>query len=130
MWTGKVEQPILSNERAKEMKGMAKNQKSYTPEFKQQAVGLYNGRGTSYPQLEREYGVNQSAVSGWVKQLPLPRYHRRKRPPSRSIRLSRKEGRRAIIEYIEGWYNRKRIHSAIGYITPQQKEDEGLKEAA
>ncbi|MCF2705652.1 IS3 family transposase, partial [Enterocloster clostridioformis] len=27
----------------------------------------------------------------------------------------------AIFEYIEGWYNRKRIHSAIGYMTPQQK---------
>lgn len=36
-----------------------------------------------------------------------------------------KEARRAIFEYIEGWYNRKRIHSAIGYMTPQQKEDEG-----
>ena len=32
-----------------------------------------------------------------------------------------KEARRAIFEYIEGWYNRKRIHSAIGYMTPQQK---------
>ncbi|MBE7716428.1 IS3 family transposase, partial [Enterocloster clostridioformis] len=28
----------------------------------------------------------------------------------------------AIFEYIEGWYNRKRIHSAIGYMTPQHKE--------
>ena len=37
-----------------------------------------------------------------------------------------KEARRAIFEYIEGWYNRKRIHSAIGYMTPQQKEDEEL----
>lgn len=34
------------------------------------------------------------------------------------------EARRAIFEYIEGWYNRKRIHSSIGYMTPQQKEDE------
>ncbi len=39
------------------------------------------------------------------------------------------EARRAIFEYIEGWYNRKRIHSAIGYMTPQQKEDEELKTA-
>ena len=38
-----------------------------------------------------------------------------------------KEARRAIFEYIEGWYNRKRIHSSIGYLTPQQKEDENLK---
>ncbi len=69
MWTGKVEQPILSNERAKEMKGMAKNQKSYTPEFKQQIVDLYHTGGISYPQLEREYDVNRSTISGWVKQL-------------------------------------------------------------
>ncbi|HZJ78339.1 MAG TPA: IS3 family transposase, partial [Clostridia bacterium] len=30
---------------------------------------------------------------------------------------------------IESWYNRKRIHSAINYMTPQQKEDEALKVA-
>ena len=40
------------------------------------------------------------------------------------------EARRAIFKYIEGWYNRKRIHSSIGYLTPQQKEDEELKKAA
>ena len=51
------------------MFNMAKNQKSYTPVFKQQIVELYNAGGTSYPQLEREYGVNRSALSNWVKQL-------------------------------------------------------------
>ncbi|WP_334292851.1 transposase [Enterocloster clostridioformis] len=49
------------------MFNMAKNQKSYTPEFKQQIVDLYNAGGTSYPQLEREYGVNRSTLSNWVK---------------------------------------------------------------
>ena len=34
---------------------MAKNQESYTPEFKQQIVDLYNAGGTSYPQLERDF---------------------------------------------------------------------------
>ena len=48
---------------------MAKNQKSYTPEFKQQIVDLYNAGGTSYPQPEREFGVNRSTLSNWVKQL-------------------------------------------------------------
>ena len=48
---------------------MAKNQRHYTPEFKQQIVDLYNAGGTSYPQLEREYGINQSTLSRWVKQL-------------------------------------------------------------
>lgn len=41
-----------------------------------------------------------------------------------------KEALRAIFEYIESWYNRKRIHSAIDYMTPQQKEDEELKRVA
>ena len=27
-----------------------------------------------------------------------------------------------VFAYIEGYYNRRRIHSAIGYITPQQAE--------
>ena len=51
------------------MKGMAKNQKSYTPESKQQLVELYNAGGASYPQPEREYGVNRSTLSNWAKQL-------------------------------------------------------------
>ena len=37
---------------------------------------------------------------------------------------------RMVPNNIEGWYNRKRIHSAIGYMTPQQKEDEELKKVA
>lgn len=41
-----------------------------------------------------------------------------------------RKARRAIFEYIEDWYNRKRIHSAIGYKTPQQKEDEELKKTS
>ena len=48
---------------------MAKNQTSYTLEFKQQIVHLYNARGTSYPQLERVYGANRNTISGWGKQL-------------------------------------------------------------
>lgn len=31
--------------------------------------------------------------------------------------------RLAVFEYIEAWYNRKRIHSSIGYITPQKCEN-------
>jgi hypothetical protein len=29
----------------------------------------------------------------------------------------------ANFEYIESWYNRKRLHGSIGYITPQKCED-------
>jgi len=30
---------------------------------------------------------------------------------------------KAIFEYIESWYNRKRIHSSLNYMTPQAFED-------
>ena len=35
---------------------------------------------------------------------------------------NRDTARRELFAYIEGYYNRARIHSAIGYITPQQAE--------
>ena len=69
MWTEKVEQSILSNEKATEMLGMTKNQRSYTPKIKRQILDPYNARGASYPELEREYGVNRSTLSSWVKKL-------------------------------------------------------------
>ena len=48
---------------------MAKNQKKYTQEFKQQIVDIYNTGTKSFPQLELEYGVARATMSGWVKQL-------------------------------------------------------------
>jgi transposase InsO family protein len=33
------------------------------------------------------------------------------------------DGRLALFEYIESWYNRNRIHSSINYMTPQEAED-------
>ena len=37
--------------------------------------------------------------------------------------------RLAVFEYIESWYNRERIHSSLGYITPQEWENK-LKRVA
>jgi putative transposase len=34
----------------------------------------------------------------------------------------RDAARRDLFAYIEGYYNRQRIHSAIGYIAPEQAE--------
>ena len=35
-----------------------------------------------------------------------------------------------LFKYIEGWYNRKRIHGSIGYLTPQEMEDLTLNQVA
>lgn len=37
---------------------------------------------------------------------------------------TRDEARRDLFAYIEGYYNRQRIHSALGYTTPEQSERE------
>ncbi|GJD72531.1 IS3 family transposase ISMdi5 [Methylobacterium goesingense] len=36
--------------------------------------------------------------------------------------MTRDEARRDLFAYIEGYYNRQRIHSALGYITPEHAE--------
>jgi transposase InsO family protein len=36
---------------------------------------------------------------------------------------TREEARAAIFEYIEVWYNRQRIHSILGYQSPEQFEN-------
>lgn len=35
---------------------------------------------------------------------------------------SRAAARAEIFEYIEVWYNRKRLHSTLGYVSPEQYE--------
>ncbi|MGH9116463.1 MAG: integrase core domain-containing protein [Acidimicrobiales bacterium] len=35
---------------------------------------------------------------------------------------TRADARRAIIRWIEGWYNARRLHSTLGYLTPMEKE--------
>jgi transposase InsO family protein len=35
---------------------------------------------------------------------------------------TRAQARTAIFDYIEGWYNRQRLHSALGYLSPEQFE--------
>jgi transposase InsO family protein len=40
---------------------------------------------------------------------------------------TRAEASRALFEFIEIWYNRQRRHSALGYRSPVQFEDELLQ---
>lgn len=36
---------------------------------------------------------------------------------------TRAAANRAIIRWIEGWYNARRLHSTLGFLTPNEKED-------
>ena len=48
---------------------MAKNQRSYTQEFKQQIVDLHNQAGKGISELSREYGIPKGTISTWIKNL-------------------------------------------------------------
>ena len=48
---------------------MAKNQKSYTPEFKQQIVDLHCKAGKGVTELSNDYVMSNGAVSPWIKNL-------------------------------------------------------------
>ena len=48
---------------------MAKNQKSYTPEFKKQIVDLHCKAGKGVTELSNEYGIPKATVYMWIKNL-------------------------------------------------------------
>jgi putative transposase len=43
--------------------------------------------------------------------------------------LSRNEARMLIFEYIESFYNRQRLHSTLGYISPEEFEEKAMANA-
>ncbi len=77
---------------------MAKDQRSYTPEFKQQLVDLYNAGGTSYPKLEREHGVDRSTLSDRVEQLSPVKVSEEGTVTLKEFRALQKEMQRLKIE--------------------------------
>ena len=49
---------------------------------------------------------------------------------NRAFFRTRQEARAAIFEYVEAFYNRVRLHSAIGYLPPCEHEATAAREAA
>ncbi len=43
---------------------------------------------------------------------------------------TRQEAKQNIFEYIQVWYNRKRRHSSLGYLSPEQFENKGQYQMA
>jgi transposase len=48
---------------------MGKSQPSYTREFKQQAVQLFQTSGKTKTQIARDLGISDSALNKWCKEL-------------------------------------------------------------
>jgi transposase InsO family protein len=89
---------------------------------------LEPGQYTSveYRQLCERLGVTQSmgatgicfdnpAAEAFFASLKREMVHRRRF-------ATRAEARREIICWIESWYNPRRLHSTLGYLTPLEKE--------
>ena len=47
---------------------MSKPRRSFTPEFKQEAVNLYRRSGKSGCQVARELGLGQTTLNRWTRQ--------------------------------------------------------------
>ena len=48
---------------------MSRTQPTYTKEFKQQAVNLFETSGKSKTQIARDLGISDSALSKWCKEF-------------------------------------------------------------
>lgn len=48
---------------------MGKSQPTYTREFKQQAVQLFESSGKNKTQIARDLGISDSALSKWCKEF-------------------------------------------------------------
>ena len=94
-------------------------------------VVFHSDRGSQYTSAEfgeacEQLGVTQSMgatgtcfdnspAEAFFASLKRELVHRRRF-------ATRAEARREIIRWIEGWYNARRLHSSIAYMTPNEKE--------
>ena len=119
--------------------------KRYDQEYKDMIVDLYKS-GMSLAELSSEYGIAKSTINGWIKDLKeikvdenevmtlkevkpydnawIESFHSsiKKEEIYRNTYHTFEEANVAIFKYIEGWYNRKRLHSSLNYLTPHQCE--------
>jgi len=106
---------------------------------RQPGLGLvhHSDRGSQYTALVfgqacREAGIDRSmgakgcaldnaVTESFFATLKKEKLHRRSWP-------TRQDARHAVFSWIEGWYNRRRLHSTLGYLSPEQHENRTLSE--
>ena len=85
----------------------------YSTEFKLEAVRLSYKRD-NIKDLANELGVQVQRIYKWRAT------HRE--ISSLTVVSKKQEAELAVFEYIEIWYNRKRLHSSLNYKTPKEVE--------
>ena len=92
---------------------------------------LHRDRGSqdtsnSYTEIAAELGMilSYSRKGNPFDNAPIESFHATLKKEEVYLRHYKKFGdaKSSLLEYIEGFYNRNRIHSAIGYLTPHQFE--------
>ena len=124
---------------------MSKKHPSFAAEYRQQMVELVRG-GRTPTELAREFECSAGAIRNWVRQADrdeglredglttvereelrrLRRENRQLREEREILKIERRafqaEARMAVFQFIEGWYNTRRRHSALGYLSPNDFE--------
>ena len=109
---------------------MPRYRTAYPPEFRRQMVDLVRS-GRTPEELAREFEPTAQSISTWVKQAERDAGKRIDGPTSRRFR-SHSEARMAVFQFIEGFYNPSRRHSALGYLSPieYERKHDGLTKPA
>jgi len=96
---------------------------------------FHSDRGSNYTSLEfgeklRSMGMRQSVGRTgvcWDNAMAESFFGALKNEwLNRFVFTDRAKARREVVRYIEAFYNRRRLHSALGYRTPREVEDEYL----
>ncbi|SHK26883.1 Transposase InsO and inactivated derivatives [Anaerobranca californiensis DSM 14826] len=105
--------------------------RAYQKQRPENFVILHTDLGSQYTSAEFAKVVKELKIKHSFSQkgspydnAPIESFHAilKKEEVYRSKYLDYHSARLAIFNYIESWYNKKRIHSAIGYLTPDELE--------
>ena len=83
-------------------------------------------RSAAYQRLLRDHNitVSMNGVGAWSDNAPMESFFATLKRECVDGRLytTRAEARTALFAYIEGFYNRRRLHSSLGYESPEEFE--------
>jgi len=93
---------------------------------------LHTDLGSQYTSEEFQLALNEAKIDHSFSRKGCPydnacieSFHAilKKEEVYQTVYSDYEHARLALFQFIESWYNRKRIHSAINYLTPQKLED-------